>query len=226
MLLWEALTTSGKAAGTTPDLVSKTPIVAARLPFDTRCAKVTKSGRRCRGKIRNKGEFCPLHDPANAVRRRDAAAEPRKRKNPLSRLPDGYLRKLSNYAAAGNAMDRLYREVRHGLITPEMGRILFGILTRLMDTGLLENTKNVPRRIDRTKAARLRPRMEDLLTRAEQLAWRNAVAAAPAKILKTKADLQREVETTDASRVAAGSPAQQQVHAVERPREYSFQAAS
>jgi hypothetical protein len=64
--------------------------------------------------------------------------------------------------------------------------------------------------------------MADLLTRAEKLAWRNAVDAPPAKMLKSRADLQRKVEITDSSREAA----QHQVHAVERPREYSFQAAS
>ncbi len=226
MLLWEALTTNGTPAGKKTDLVCKTRIAARRLPFDTRCAKITKSGKRCRGKIHGDGDHCPLHDPTIAAKRRDSAAKPRKPKNPLSRLPDGYLRKLSNYAAAGNAMDRLYREVRLGVITPEMGRILFGILTRLMDTGLLENTKNIPRRIDRTKAARLRPKMDDLLTRAEKLAWRKAVAEAPPKILKRRAELQRAAAGSDASRVAKTSPAQQQDHPHDQQQNYSLQAAS
>lgn len=226
MLLWEALTVNGTAAGTKPDLIRETPIATTRLPFDTRCAKITKSGKRCRGKIHNDGDYCPLHDPAIAARRRAGAAKPRKRRNPLSRLPDGYLRKLSNYAAAGNAMDRLYREVRLGIITPEMGRILFGILTRLMDTGLLENTRNIPLRIDRTKAVRLRPKMGNLLTRAEKLAWRKAVANAPAKAARRPVESQNAVESTDASREAKGLTLEQDVHPLEQARKYSLQAAS
>jgi hypothetical protein len=226
MLLWEALTTNGTTAGKKTDLVCKTRIVAKRLPFDTRCSIITKSGKRCRGKIHGDGNHCPLHDPQIAAKRREAANKPRKPKNPLSRLPDGYLRKLSNYAAAGNAMDRLYREVRLGLITPEMGRILFGILTRLMDTGLLENTKNIPRRIDRTKAARLRPKMDDLLTRAEKLAWRKAVADAPPKILKRRAELRKAAAFSDAPREKKGLPAPSQAHPNEQPLEFPLQVAS
>jgi|GEM_PF-3157628 len=231
MLLWEALTTNGSAAGTKPDLIQKTPIVAKRLPFDRRCAKITKSGKRCRGKIHHGSDYCPLHDPAIIAKRKASSGKPRRRRHPLSHLPDGYLRKLSNYAAAGNAMDRLYREVRLGVITPEMGRILFGILTRLMDTGLLENTKNIPRRIDRTRAARLRPKMEEILTRSEKLAWKKAVCNAPLCV-PSKNAVQRDDEPRaslqpgEASRESRKPSGQQQVPRLKRPRDFSLQVAS
>jgi hypothetical protein len=79
-------------------------------------------------------------------------------------------------------MDRLYREIRLGVVTPDMGKIMFGILTRLMDDGLLDAGKPALRAPHRTKAARTRPKLRDLLTRGEKMAWTKAVAAAPEEL--------------------------------------------
>ncbi len=183
MLFWEALTLPRE---TSSEFEIQQPIVlcAQRLPYDKRCAVVTKSGKRCRGRIRAGTDHCPLHDPAVVSRRRPPSASKRLRAHRrLSHLPDGYLRKLTNRASIGNAMDRLYRELRLGIVTDEMGSVLFGILTRLLDSGLADSGKLI-KTGSRTKASRLRPKLSDILTRSERAAWRRAVDNAPPSILQ------------------------------------------
>lgn len=177
MLLWETLGASGNAhAIKRADGVVAAPR-ALRLPYDTRCTSLTKAGMRCRGRIRQGKEVCPFHDPELAAARRRQTTKGQAHRRRLSHLRDGYLRKLNNVAAVGNAMDRLYREVRLGLVTTEMGRVLFGILTRLFDSGLAV-AGPCPHR---SKAARLRPKLDDMLTRRERLAWKKAVKRAPSR---------------------------------------------
>ncbi len=172
MLLWEALLTTSREPESTTTPGEPQQRVAPRLPYDRRCSALTKSNSRCRGRIRDGGEFCVFHDPAVAAKRKQKLVTARDRqRRRLSHLPDGYLRKLDTIAAVGNAMDRLYREVRHGVITVEMGQVMFGILTRLVDNGLVATGP----RPQRTKAARMRPKLTDLLTRPEKKAWRSAV---------------------------------------------------
>ena len=184
MLFWEALTLprerNGGPATAQPDV-----LCPQRLPFDKRCAVVTKSGKRCKGRIRPRTNHCQLHDPALAAQRRLRPAPKGVRAHRrLSHLPDGYLRKLTNRASVGNAMDRLYRELRLGIVTDEMGSVLFGILTRLLDSGLVDSGKLIATAGDRSKASRLRPKLRELLTRSERAAWQRAVANAPASVLQ------------------------------------------
>jgi len=173
MILWEALRRTHRPS---PRKDQFQP--ACRLPYEKRCAAATKSGHRCRGTIQSGSEFCAFHDPVLAEKRRQALAkarrDPRRR---LSHLPDGYLRKLNSRAAVGEAMDRLYRELRLGTVTPEMGAVLFGILTRILDAELFKSPHAKPN--GRARADRLRPKLTDMLTRAERAAWRRAVANAP-----------------------------------------------
>jgi len=171
MLLWEVLSTTTDRPQAEASNGHAAPPRTVRLPYDKRCAAITKTGARCRGKIRTGGDFCIFHDPELAAKRRSrqTAANPRRRR--LMHLPDGYLRKLTHVRAVGEAMDRLYREVRLGLVTVEMGEVLFNILTRMLDAGLV-TTGPCP---DRTKAAKLRPKMTELLTRGERAAWQRAV---------------------------------------------------
>ena len=177
MLLWEHLSRILPIGAKKNDLADAPLPRSTRLPFDTRCAVITKSGRRCKGRIHKGGEFCALHDPQVAAKRRLAGNNAR-RENPLSKLPDGYLRRLSTRSSVGVAMDRLYREVRLGLVTPEMGGVLFGILTRLMDSGLLDKGRP-PKSSNRSRADRMRPKLAELITRAERAAWERAVSRAP-----------------------------------------------
>ena len=124
------------------------------------------------------------HDPEFVERRRRRRADTgAQRHRRLSHLPDGYLRKLSNRRSVGDAMDRLYREVRLGVITPEMGVVMFDILTRLLDSGLAD-ANGAPKAPQRSKAERIRPKLRDVLTRAERAAWRSAVESAPLEALK------------------------------------------
>ena len=223
MLLWEALTVQVHANGRDHTNGCGVKLQPVRLPFDKRCLQITRSGKRCRGRVRKDSEYCPLHDPAFAeARRRGNAKRAPGTRSRLAHLPDGYLRKLKTTAAVGNAMDRLYREIRLGIVTPEMGRILFTVLTRLMDSGLLDAGRLGPKNFQRTKAARFRPKLSDLLTRAERSAWRKAVANAPAEVVRANA-LKRP---TPPSVESAPKNADERQRPVERPIKLTLQQAS
>ncbi|MBI4578332.1 MAG: hypothetical protein HY718_01425 [Planctomycetes bacterium] len=174
---WKASAGSG-SGGRAARAQTKPTAKLSRLPGDDRCRAMTKSRRPCRGKIVEGSDFCVFHDPKTASKMRErhpvktSAASRR-----LSRLPDGYLRKLTSRRAIGLAMDRLYREVRLEIITPEMGNVLLGILGRLLDSGLPDRPGRPVS--GRARADRLRPRVKEMLTRAERAAWRKAIAAAP-----------------------------------------------
>lgn len=184
MLFWELLTLPRERNGG-PSTDQATVICPQRLPFDKRCATVTKSGKRCKGRIRTRTEHCPLHDPVLAEQRRLRPTSKSVRAHRrLSHLPDGYLRKLSNRTSVGNAMDRLYRELRLGIVTDEMGSVLFGILTRLLDSGLVDSGKLTVTAGNRSKATRLRPKLSEWLTRSDRMAWKRAVANAPASVFQ------------------------------------------
>ena len=185
MLLWEALAKPVKSDEAGAPAASQKLLRTHRLPYDTRCAAITKTGKRCKGRIRQGTDFCPFHDPRlSAQRRRENAAKGGHRRRRLSHIPGGYLRKLSSRRAVGEAMNRLYRELRLGLVTTEMAGVLFAILTRLLDSGLCEEGVAPVRRSGRCKVDRFRPKISDLLTRSERIAWRRAVANAPSAFVR------------------------------------------
>jgi hypothetical protein len=117
-------------------------------------------------------------------------------------------------------MDRLYRELRLGIVTNEMGLVLFNILTRLLDSGLVDSGKLTATAGNRSKATRLRPKLNELLTRSERTAWQRAVANAPASVLQAHdrqyLPLQAGVKINGANRLEVG----------ERPLKLALQAAS
>ncbi len=181
MLLWESLNAR------TPHVkeVARIPVNRAggnrRLPFETRCIAITKAGKRCKGKHRPNCEYCAFHDPELAAVRKqkaDAARAARKRRQ-LTHLPDGYLGMLNSRRTIGDAMDRLYREIRVGRVNLEMGKLLFSVLTRLMDSGLCNDGLSEDGAWDRTKALRVRPKLKELLTDAEKVALRRAADRIP-----------------------------------------------
>jgi len=177
-LLWEALRSRLDVPNAEPMTPSGSTLRTPRLPCDKQCAAATRSGKRCRGRVREGSEFCPFHDPSlSEERRRHIAAMGGRSHHRLSHLPDGYLRKLTNRRAVAEAMDRLYREVRNGVISPEMGTVLFNVLTRMLDKGLCDAKPNGGGASRRSKIDRIRPELGDLLTRADTSAWREAVAA-------------------------------------------------
>ena len=184
MLFWEALQTHMENVQDHTSTGVEVARTAKRLPFDNRCAAKTKSGHRCRGRVRKGSEFCPFHDPSvsPAERRANAAKGARSRRR-LSRLPDGYLRKLKSGAAVSEAMDRLYREVRSGVITPEMGKVLLSILTRIAQTHFNDGGQNGKCTPSQKKMADIEPKLTQLLTYQERAAWRKAVANAPQEVL-------------------------------------------
>lgn len=175
MLLWEVLNSNVARSSLTTNGTVPAVARAGRSPYDRRCAAVTRCGRRCRGKIRTGTEFCVFHDPQIAAKRRVAVRAGSRRRR-LTHLPDGYLRKLTSRTAVGEAMNRLYREIRLQFITPEMGRVLFDILTRLLDSGLCERGLAMVRAgIGRGRADKLRPKLHEVLTRSERAKWGRAV---------------------------------------------------
>lgn len=180
MLLWELVSSKLPAEQTATRPQQDQVRHYQRLPYDTRCSALTKAGRRCRGKIRRGTEFCPFHDPAmSPERRRRIAAKGGRSRNPLAHLPDGYLRKIKNRTDVGHCMDRLYREVRLGVVTPEMGGVLFNILCRLLDSGIANGPKPPANAARRSKAGRIRPKLKDLLTLQERADWKRAIAQVP-----------------------------------------------
>ncbi len=202
MLLWEALTVPSGDAASKPSAKKTVNVRTLRLPFDKRCAAVTKAGHRCRGRIRDESDFCFFHNPElTAERRRRMAVKSAESRRRRANLPDGYLRKLTSRTAVGNAMDRLYREVRLGLVSREMGVILFNILTRLLDSELVKSGP-CP---DRSKAAKLRPKLRDLLTAEECLALERA--APPRKTSTTEGDRTDELDRAADARKKADRPA-------------------
>ena len=182
MLLWEHLSAFLRPAEAESADANAVCLRSVRLPYDKRCSAITKAGTRCHGRIKPGSEFCFFHDPALTRERRRLMAAKGTRKRRLAHLPDGYLRKLSNRAAVATAMDRLYREIRLGRVTLEMGEVLFKILTRLLDSGLVD-AGLFPQR---TKAGRIRPKLMELLTSEERSAWRRATANAEALPLPDK----------------------------------------
>lgn len=189
MLLWEALAElrKKKAQAAKAQPVAEEPVRCRRLPYDKRCSANTKDGHRCRCRIRAGKETCLFHDPEWREQMRKRMADSRViRRRRLSHIADGYLRKLSNRSSVTNAMDRLYREVRMGYVTAEMGQVMFAILSRLLDSGLLDvdRGKKAPTRV--TKVERIRAPLKELLTRTERSAWRKAVAGAPDSFLLTQ----------------------------------------
>ncbi len=181
MLLWELVSPFTQTEVSTTRADTAQPPRLRRLPYDTRCSGITKSGRRCRGKIRKGTDYCPFHDPAlTAERRRRIAAKGGRSRNRLAHLPDGYLRKIKNRTDVGHCMDRLYREVRLDIVTPEMGAVMFDILCRLLDSGLAEGPQPRSKAAGRSKVDRFRPKLNELLSRQERAAWNQAIANAPA----------------------------------------------
>lgn len=199
MLFWEAV--SGRRRRHAENLYEHTyPHAATRLPYDKRCAAKTKSGRRCRGRIREGTEFCAFHDPeVSPQQRRYNAKKGGRTRRRLSHIPDGYLRKLTDRASVGHAMDRLYREVRLGVVTPEMGRVLFDILCRLLDAMQGDGGLFGEKRTRAGRADRIRPKLSEVLTEPEQQAWRQAVANAPAEFFRMTAD-ERAQDTIERER--------------------------
>ena len=183
MLFWEWLSVDGGRSQ--PAVLGKVTAGMKRLPFDRQCSAITKVGRRCKGRIREGSEFCSFHDPAitREQRRRNGAKGGRVSRH-LATLPGGYLSKLTTRRAIGEAMDRLYREVRLGLVTPEMGNVLFSVLTRLLDSGLSRDGEVLARANGRSRAEPIRPKLAELLTISERRAWRRAVANAPESLLR------------------------------------------
>lgn len=203
MLLWEVLNTNVARSSTSTGAPGPITPRTGRSPYDKRCSALTRCGKRCRGKIRPGTDFCIFHDPEVAAKRRLALSEkPAGRRRRLSHLPDGYLRKLSNRTAVGDAMNRLYREIRLQIITPEMGRVLFDILNRLLDSGLCDRGLAMARTgVCRSRADKLRPSVSELLTRSERSAWRRAVeSASSAPAVAASAALPTETAARNAVR--------------------------
>lgn len=152
-LLWERLANTRASGGTTATVTAPNghthsttrrngngtngravSTVFVRMPGDTRCIARCKSGSRCRGRIRKGSDYCLFHDPAmTPERRRAMAAKAAQSSRKRAALPKGYPRRLNTPEAVCRALDRLYREIRTGVVDAAMGRTLLAILLHLAD---------------------------------------------------------------------------------------------
>ncbi len=201
MLLWEALATYTEPRSNETDGHDPVEHATTRLPHDRRCAATTKAGHRCRARILAGKEHCTFHNPdITAERRRQHSARGGRARHRLDRMPDGYLRKLSDRRSIGTAMDRLYREVRLGIVTPEMGGVLSGILTRLLDSDLCKAAAAN----GRSKAEKVRPKLSLALTRAERTAWKKALTNSTVQLLDPPSAIKTQPLTHNvAARISA-----------------------
>ena len=192
MLFWEALGALRRKGASAPRKMPEV-LQSRRLPFDNRCAAVTKAGRRCRGRVREGSDYCVFHDPEVSPQQRyhNCSKGGRTRRH-LTHIPDGYLRKLKDRASVGEAMDRLYREVRLGIVTPQMGAVLLRILARMLDSGLCNTTRDGKHPTRRSGVDKMRSKLSELLTPTEQEAWAQVVAGAPRAFLRTTAEQRAE----------------------------------
>ena len=83
----------------------------------------------------------------------------------LANLPDGYLRKMTSAEAIHEAMDRLYREVRLGVVGLAMARALLDILNRLEERLAKKEAK---RSAHPKHTAALRPKLVELIAQEER----------------------------------------------------------
>lgn len=133
-LLWEMLRRPARQADEAKVGLTSLAEVPKRLPGDRRCVAWTRSGRRCRGRIRPGSEFCAFHDPSiTAEKRRANAIKAAQTRRTRASLPKGYPRRLTTPEAARAALERLYAEIRAGVVTPEQARLLLEVLQRLLD---------------------------------------------------------------------------------------------
>ena len=114
---------------------------------------------------------------------------------------EGYPRRLTSATAIGKAMDFLYREIRVGLVSPEMGRLLLAILSHIMETQAKRVDGDATKGGQRAKIARMVPRLDALLTQAEQLADREAAAKAAAGSVDPET-IQNRIEESEPSSLA------------------------
>lgn len=134
-LFWEMLRRPGRQADDARAGSTSLAEVPKRLPGDRRCAARTRSGRRCRGRIRPGSEFCVFHDPSiTAETRRANAIKAAQTRRAKASLPKGYPRRLTTPEAARAALERLYAEIRTGVVTPEQAKVLLEVLQRLLDS--------------------------------------------------------------------------------------------
>jgi hypothetical protein len=106
-----------------------------RVAGDTRCCGRRKDGGRCRGRARPGTDFCFFHDPAiSSTQRREIAAKGGKSRRRRKTLPKGYPRQLNSPRTIQKALDRLYSEVRTGVLDAETGRTLLEVIERLTQT--------------------------------------------------------------------------------------------
>ena len=133
MLLWEAVggkkpPHQGKQTITQP----ATAWLRSIQPPD-RCGAMTRVGRHCRCRRAPGSEFCAFHDPVLAAQIREKAqAKREERRRQMGALPEGYLKTLTNVDGIASALDRLYREVRLGVISPRTASVMLAIVDRLL----------------------------------------------------------------------------------------------
>ncbi len=156
-LLWEAAHEAGMSKKGRQGAVQPISSRLRSIQQPDRCAAITRVGRRCRCKKAEGSEFCSFHDPVISAQIREKAQAKREaKKRELSSLPEGYLKTLSTIDGIADALDRLYREVRLGIVSPRTASVMLAIIDRLLEYDKLVSTVGRRRTSKKQRAREVR----------------------------------------------------------------------
>ncbi len=172
-LLWEAARESSMKKDGKPTVVQPISSRLRGMQSPDRCTATTRIGRRCRCRKAQGSEFCCFHDPVISAQIREKAQAKREaKKRELSSLPEGYLKTLTSMDGISSALDRLYREVRLGIVSPRTAGIMLAIVDRLLEHDKLVSSGGQRRTSKKLRAKEVRKEvgvaLDDLKQRSAQ----------------------------------------------------------
>ena len=168
-LLWEAAHDSGMSKKGRQGVVQPISSRLRSIQQPDRCTAITRVGRRCRCKKAEGSDFCSFHDPVISAQIREKAQAKREaKKRELSSLPEGYLKTLSTIDGIADALDRLYREVRLGIVSPRTASVMLAIIDRLLEYDKLVSTVGRRRTSKKQRAKEVRQQVGKALADLKQ----------------------------------------------------------
>ena len=168
-LLWEAAHEAGMPKKGRQGAVQPISSRLRSIQQPDRCTAITRVGRRCRCRKAEGSEFCSFHDPVISAQIREKAQAKREaKKRELSSLPEGYLKTLSTIDGIADALDRLYREVRLGIVSPRTASVMLAIIDRLLEYDKLVSTVGRRRTSKKQRAKEVRQQVGKALNDLKQ----------------------------------------------------------
>ena len=180
MLLWEAVSTRKPPQQGRQTVIQPVTARLRSLQPPDRCTAVTRVGRHCRCRKAPGSEFCAFHDPVlSAQIREKAQAKREERRRQLGALPEGYLKTLTNVDGIASALDRLYREVRLGVVSPRTAAVMLAIVDRLLAYDKLVSTVGRHRVSKKRRALEVRQQVAKVLDEMKVRGPAKPLKAAP-----------------------------------------------